>query len=169
MTTQIERLGGFADIDGRRFNTVVVTGFAGRNPVRWNVKCEKCGSAWIEHHIRLTGAGDVFRCKNDACAKGLIEPRKTPQSVEPDPPPTPEPAVKLSPDYTIYTEFMAEQGLPMATYEEWKRLDTTYQARLLAPALQARQAQEKQRELQAIGEALSQASLDEIRRKYGIR
>jgi hypothetical protein len=57
---------GFADLTGQRLGNLSVIGLAGRNPVRWHVRCHLCRTSWQETHTVLTTNAV---CRNVACRK----------------------------------------------------------------------------------------------------
>ena len=70
MTSRV--MPGIEDLTGREFNGIRVERLASRSPVRWHVRCTKCGSNWIEDHVRVRYIG----CRNASCGRPASEPRR---------------------------------------------------------------------------------------------
>ena len=166
----IERMGGFADLTGRKFGTVRVESFQGRNPVRWAVVCEVCSTRTIEQHHKLT-QGD-YRCKNVSCQLGRVQaPRKQiapePEIGKPAPVPVPFPTSNVSDEYKRYVREMREWGHPemkIGTWSEFQMLNDSQKARIMAPVIKA----EKQREADALVAGLEASERERMRRTYGV-
>ena len=59
-------LAGIEDLTGQSRGTLRITSVSSLRPVRWNVQCEKCGTATVRDHMALQ-SGKVADCPNSAC------------------------------------------------------------------------------------------------------
>lgn len=64
---------GIDNLQGREFNGIFVERLASRHPVRWQLRCVRCGSNWVEDHARVRYIG----CRNSTCGRAPLEPRAT--------------------------------------------------------------------------------------------
>lgn len=64
---------GIENLEDREFNGVRVERLASRHPVRWYLRCVRCGANWIEDHARVRYTG----CRNSSCGHSASEPRAT--------------------------------------------------------------------------------------------
>ena len=165
----IERSGGFANIEGWKFGTVKVLSFAGRNPApRWNVVCERCSSSWTEQHYRLTQG--EYHCKNMACTLGRVQaPRAKQTEHEPEietPVPIPAPVPKVSDEYRRYREQMKVWGMEkdLGSSTDFEMLSFEQKGRIMAPVIEA----ERQREIEAFAASIEAHERERMRRQYGI-
>jgi hypothetical protein len=69
-------LSGVEDLTGQTRGPLRITGIASLRPVRWNVECEKCGTATQRDHMALQN-GVVAGCPNSACGRAASESRST--------------------------------------------------------------------------------------------
>jgi len=58
---------GSIDRTGQRFGTLQVIRMVTRYPLRWLIRCDRCGSEWREPNETLQIGG--LRCRNNACFK----------------------------------------------------------------------------------------------------
>ena len=162
----IERSGGFANIEGLKFGTVKVLSFAGRNPApRWNVVCDVCSSRWTELHSKLTQG--AYHCKNVACTLGRVQAPRAKQ-IEPEiekPVPIPVPA-PVSDEYRRYREQMRLWGMDKDTGSstDFEMLSFEQKGRIMAPVIEA----ERQREIEAFAASIEAQERERMRRQYGI-
>jgi hypothetical protein len=73
---------GLSDLIGQKFGSCMVLGMASRRPApRWNVTCSRCHSQWQEDHVKITNAGNLYRCRNVGCAKAQKDEVRQPVGV----------------------------------------------------------------------------------------
>lgn len=72
----------FEDLTGQILGTLRIIKYAGRDPVRWDVRCEKCNSSWTETHERLRAQP---ACRNTACLKRAEQEARAPGFVRYEP------------------------------------------------------------------------------------
>lgn len=170
MTTTREFGGGFADIEGRMVSdTVQVIRFAGKQPrPRWEVKCNRCGTSWIDSHFNIVNAFGIYRCKNGLACKPRVD---RPERIEREPESAPSPAKSVEQrQHELYRRYMEDQGFgvaDIATPDEWARLRPEQRARILQPALMAEEAALKRKELEGLGLALENQERERFRKTYG--
>jgi hypothetical protein len=162
----VERSGGFANIEGWKFGSVRVLSFAGRNPVRWSVRCERCASTWTENHVKLT-QGD-YRCKNVACQLGRVQAPRA-KHIEPEietPASIPVPAPRVSDEYRRYQEQMRLWNMEkdIGSYTDFQMLSDEQKGRIMAPVIEA----ERERELDALAASMEAQERERWRKQYGI-
>src|SRR5262249_21354206 len=58
---------GFRDLAGEQFGALKVLQLAGRNPLKWMVQCNVCGSSWAEFHTALVNG--AARCRKAGCGR----------------------------------------------------------------------------------------------------
>jgi hypothetical protein len=56
---------GIENLEGQTFNGLTVERLVSRHPVRWCLRCSRCGTHWDESHERVR----YVTCRNSSCGK----------------------------------------------------------------------------------------------------
>jgi hypothetical protein len=162
-------MNAFENLTGRRFGVnVLVLQLSGRNPVRWQVECQKCLSQWVEQHHRLVSEGDRYPCQNVSCRLNKVAPRPLVRPTEkPDPVPVAVTGPKVSPEYRRYQEQMKRWGQEkhIASWNDFRMLDGENLKRIMKPVEDA----ERQAESEQQWKEFERKCNDEFNEKYGIQ
>ena len=65
---------GVANREGQRWGTLVILRMVSRHPVRWLIRCLRCGCEWAEANERLQVGG--LLCRNSVCFKAQESERR---------------------------------------------------------------------------------------------